>query len=204
MDKTPKLGGPGVHDMKWMAKMMSNAKKYIIIFSAFLVAGCDGGNIGVVKDGLMSMNKTLTVGEAFDKWRECEKKEWSEFKTDNGVNVVQFECDSITLGPFIFAVKDLSGDQGPYLDIVKSTFVVQWTTNKDGSSFQLEYVGDNILWADGKLAKQPVKNQISTVEDVYSNKFRYDADQLWDASGNQGQYVSKVLSQAYRQMYEGL
>ena len=142
-----------------------------------LISCGEASKVDLVKGGLMDMNKTLTIGEAFDKYGECGTRNWQEFKTENGVSIVEFQCVSKTVYPFVDAVKDLSDDNGPHLNIKDSTFIVQWSINKDGETFQLEYVGDLIQWSDGKEVEQPVEDIIANIQNVYSKaEQKYTAD----------------------------
>lgn len=59
-----------------------------------LLTGCSKSDTNIVKNGFMGDYKALTVGEAFDRWQTCDAKQsaWSEFKTQNGISVVEFQC----------------------------------------------------------------------------------------------------------------
>ncbi len=62
--------------------------------SAFIV-GCNNSEISLVKNGVMSDYKSLTVGEAFGNWQICDKSQskWDLITTSNGIKAVQYECN---------------------------------------------------------------------------------------------------------------
>ncbi|MDP8171163.1 lipoprotein [Pasteurella skyensis] len=68
-------------------------KKFILIagMTAFLTA-CNVNDIDTVKNGILELNKTLTVGEAIDNYKGCKSVKWESFKADNGTKIVQATC----------------------------------------------------------------------------------------------------------------
>ena len=63
-----------------------------IIFTTILIVlftGCfNNGNIDTVKNGTMSIDESLTIGQAFDNWNECENNKWDSIVEKNGRNIV--------------------------------------------------------------------------------------------------------------------
>ncbi len=49
-------------------------------------------NISLVKNGILKLNKTLTVGEAIDNYAGCIYTQWESFTSDNGIKIVQATC----------------------------------------------------------------------------------------------------------------
>ena len=151
--------------------------------SAFLVAALQGcgsaSDTELVKNGVMQFNKTLTVGEAFDRWSECQQKNWEEFKSDNGQRVVQFTCSARNVAAFMNKAKSMLQNESKYdhfnLTEVLSTF--QWTINKD-DSFQLQHVGTTWRWADGK--SKAVDGDAEMLKSVYSNENTFDMSSFQD------------------------
>jgi len=70
-------------------------KLLFLVAAIVLLFGLNGcaNDIDNVKDGVMDFDKTLTVGEAFDNWKACNKSQWNSFETDNGIKVVEFKCE---------------------------------------------------------------------------------------------------------------
>ena len=50
------------------------------------------GDITMVKNGVVDFNKTTTVGQVLDSWQTCMSRDWKSFKKNNGVTVVEFNC----------------------------------------------------------------------------------------------------------------
>lgn len=92
-------------------------RKLLSIFcTGIIVAGCESNsNIKLVKDGVMDNYKSLTIGVAFDNWQVCDhsKSSWEEFKTSNGIEVVQYTCTA-TLSPIVTALK--SSEEKRYVE----------------------------------------------------------------------------------------
>lgn len=60
----------------------------LILLSAYSYAD----NIKLVKNSIMSFDKSITVGQAFDNWENCKNKEWTNLKTNNQKQIVKFTC----------------------------------------------------------------------------------------------------------------
>lgn len=105
------------------------------------LAGC-GSDIDLVKGGIMEFNKTTTLGKALDNWKSCENREWEEFKTDNGVKVVQFTCQH-KVEQFMSKAKSMLSKEdqarAEHLDISSNIQTFQFTINKD-KTFQVDNV----------------------------------------------------------------
>jgi hypothetical protein len=67
----------------------------IVVGIGILLTGCDQmGNIGKVKSGILTdVSRSITVGEALDNYKYFKKTGWKEFKTDNGITVVEFNAE---------------------------------------------------------------------------------------------------------------
>ena len=88
----------------------------VVVGGYFAVLGGSlAGNTRIVKSAVLDMNKSLTIGEAFDKYSHWkERYGWTTFDAKNGVSVVEFSGTQ----------KD---EDGEYL------FVFHFAMNKDGS-----------------------------------------------------------------------
>lgn len=126
--------------------------------------------IAYVKEGILDTNKTLTVGEALDNWNSCSASEWTFIETDNGVDVVQFEClikypnflrDQKTFTSLGHKVND------SMLKVSSITQEFQFTLNKD-NTFQLHGIYETTMWDDGDIAEKEL-DLSEQLELVYSN-----------------------------------
>jgi len=150
-------------------------KNYIFGISTFmLILGLNGcsDNTDLVKDGVMNFNKTITVGEAFDNWNDCESSEWKSFKTDNNTPVVEFTCEVKDIKEFLNKAKSFlpkkEQSNASYLDIESVTKIFQWTINKD-DTFQINNVQSKMVWVDGTKSLTSLK-PMKEFRIVYNNK----------------------------------
>lgn len=129
-----------------------------IIFLSLLLVGCEGmqSSTSLVKNGTMNFNKTITIGQAFDNWKDCIDRKWDNFETDNGVKVVEFICNSKSaldnlpeMKKFIISRFNQSKND-PDLEkkieqLANLLITIQFTLNQD-DTFQLDYFG--LTWID--------------------------------------------------------
>ena len=106
-------------------------------------------------------------------------KAWEEFKSENGIRVVQFTCVKKNVAQVTKMIKETTKDNCkennslcPEFDVtsVKQTF--QWTINKD-DSFQIEHVGRTITWKDGRYFSDNY-DPLEALEQAYRNTILYD------------------------------
>jgi hypothetical protein len=67
----------------------------LLLLIALLSVGCSktgDKDIGIVKNGYMNFNNTITVGKAFDGYKYFGKKEWIAEKTAQGLRTVTFKA----------------------------------------------------------------------------------------------------------------
>lgn len=170
---------------------------------ATCIAGCGGstGDISAVKNGLLDFNKTLTIGQALDNWKNCQKSEWSEFTSDNGVKVVQFTC-SEKMETYMKTLRSYFEKNDPLISYIPDYDIktFQFTINKDGT-FQLDNVSDLTKWPDGtENAKN--QNPMEQIKIAYRNKMNYDMsvfDSFPHSNSASSEDVSWVLLYDYIQ-----
>ena len=73
-------------------------KIFALIVVLVTLTACGGGNISSVKNGVFDDYQGTTVGDAFDNWSLCESTSWSEFQTENGINMVEYRCAAAKTG----------------------------------------------------------------------------------------------------------
>lgn len=184
---------------RWKMKI-----KYLAAI-AFLVAtlqGCGSpSDTELVKNGIMQFNKTLTVGEAFDRWSECQSRKWEEFKSDNGQRVVQFTCSAKNVTAFMNKAKSILTNESKYdhfnLTEVVETF--QWTINKD-DTFQLQHVGTTWKWADGKTKE--VDGNAQMLKSVYSNENTFDMSAFKDPESLEAVKTARAYADMAYMLYD--
>lgn len=71
---------------------------FIITITTMLISGCDkiksftSSDVSLVKDGVLEMDKSLTVGKAIDNYKYFKKTQWKALKTENGKRMVVVDC----------------------------------------------------------------------------------------------------------------
>lgn len=172
-----------------------NLQKGIIfgLFLSLVMTGCSD-NTDLVKNGVMNFNKTITIGEAFNNWNNCEDSKWDSFKTDNHTKVVEFTCKKKNVKEYFSKVKNILIKQSQgykkadYLNVVSSKEIFQWTINKD-DTFQINNVQSETIWADGKKITNSV-NTIRELKNVYNNsEISFDLSDLNPVSVEQLAYM---------------
>lgn len=132
-----------------------------VIFLSLLLVGCEGmqSSTSLVKNGTMNFNKTITIGQAFDNWKDCIDRKWNNFETDNGVKVVEFTCNVqsaldnlpemkkffITYINQVKSDPDLEKKVNNIEQLANLLITIQFTLNQD-DTFQLDYFG--LTWID--------------------------------------------------------
>lgn len=62
------------------------------LIASVVVTGC-GSDIDKVKNSRSPFNEIYVIKDIFDTRKSCSKINWMEFKSDKGVNVVEYTCD---------------------------------------------------------------------------------------------------------------
>lgn len=99
-----------------------------IVMLAIGTVGCSksgGGDVGLVKNGYMDIDKSITVGQAFDGYKYFTKKEWKAYKTEQGRRMVEFN------GEFNINVPDST--QFTKDNIASSTIKLLFLINSDNT-----------------------------------------------------------------------
>jgi len=164
---------------------MKKVKLFLLVIAVMVsLSGC-GGNIDLVKNGVMDFNKTTALGKALDNWESCESRNWEEFKTDNGIQVVQFSCQH-KIVQFMSKLKSLVSKENMteaqikanHLDIASIVQTFQFTINLD-DTFQIDNVQAKIIWEDGTSSDgEPlnVSQSLERLKKAYANELEFDPD----------------------------
>jgi len=141
---------------------MNLMKKLVIgLIALFVFTGCS--DISTVKNATLEFDKSISVGDAFDKYKYFKSTKWSDLETDNGKKVVQVDCE-------IDFDKHPSGTAWK-VNLNSMSAVVQFTINKD-DTFEVTYVGTEATAKDGeKKTNDSNQQQINMfLEDLYANR----------------------------------
>lgn len=168
-------------------------KIFFTALAMIILTGC-GSDIDLVKKGVMEFNQTTTLGKALDNWKSCEKREWDEFETSNGIKVVQFTCQH-KVKKFMAKTKSLLSkeDQAKahYLDIYSNTQTFQFTINHD-NTFQINSVTTKTKWNDGKTFED-TQEPVAQLKSAYSNKDSFNTKELNKVVAEQIAYVFSII-----------
>ena len=137
----------------------------VIVLSIFMITGCSN-DVSTIKNGTLEFDKSITVGQAFDKYKYFSSTKWKSFSTDNGKKIVEVKGDF----------------KNEYLQHMKwedkfasASLIVQFTINKD-DTFEISALAFDILTRNGDKKREDVgasltKRQFNTfLKELYNNK----------------------------------
>ena len=178
-----------------------------VAFTSMLQAcGTKASDIELVKSGIMEFYKTLTVGEAFDRWDDCKDYKWTEFQTSNGQRIVQFDCNVKDAHEFLkkVATSDSVSDElnKSHLKFKELVSSFQWVINKD-DTFQVSRVSSKWTWEDGKTLVTPADIGPS-LQSVYNNEATFDMSSLRDLGTDESTLDELKTVMGYDRLMYGL
>ena len=144
---------------------------FITIVMIFFTGCFNQDPIKILKDGTMSIDESLTIGQAFDNWEECENNKWNSIVEKNGRNIVEFNCDLKNIKSEIKTLFDnntITKNEFSLLDLKNAQFKVRWEINTDKKSFKIDDIKITYLWMDD-LEKTYNINPLF-LESIYKNK----------------------------------
>lgn len=141
-------------------------KKLIIVsFTAVMFIGC-GDDVSTIKNGTLEFDKSITVGQAFDKYKYFSSTKWKNFSTDNGKKIVEVKGD--------FKNEYLQ-DMELEDQFVSASLIVQFTINKD-DTFKISALALDFLTRNGDKKRQDIGANLTARElntllsELYNNK----------------------------------
>jgi hypothetical protein len=148
-------------------------RKRVILICIFLLlfgACSNSDEINLVKNGILELDKSLTVGEAFENYKYFSDVKWEAFKTDNGRRVVQ-----------VTGILDLDkypeGSVWKKQGIKEAGVIFQFLILKDGEHFEIHTYGLKLVSEDGREktlgASEMGLNQIQllkNLKEIYDNQ----------------------------------
>lgn len=144
----------------------------VLIIAMATLAGCDkaksltNSDVSLVKTGTLEFDKSLTVGQAIDKYRYFKKTDWELLKEDNGRRVVQTTAD-------IDVMKHPDINLAKIPELKSAFYKFQFIINQD-KTFQLGWCGFGAEKTDGsKIEPDKSVNLIrcvNTLKEIYANE----------------------------------
>jgi hypothetical protein len=97
------------------------------------IAGCGkvpgfGGDVALVKNGYLGNEKSITVGQIFDKYKYFKSTSWKALKSERGQRIVEFTGEIDLNHPDI---KSVFGNIMDLNNLESSTKIVQFIINAD-------------------------------------------------------------------------
>lgn len=158
-----------------------------------------------VKNYVLDLNKSITIGDAFDNFSDCENPEWKELMTSNNAELVEFNCDiiserkffnenilkikanSLKIDPIISTVfltqgislEELNANK-PFMDVSNFKMIAQFIINKD-NTIEVAYLSEKTLWKNGKeyepsVSQEYINNTLKNI--IYKNKDFFKVENL--------------------------
>ena len=142
-------------------------RKILLLAVLWSLLGCNkiSNDVDIVKNGTMSLDKSLTVGQAIDNYKYFKSTKWESTKSDNGRNLVN-------------ATGTLDVSRFPYLNTyeipeLKSAYITfQFIVTRD-KTFDMKWCGIGFESNDGKK-KEPeqqanLQECTNTLREIYNN-----------------------------------
>jgi len=148
-------------------------------------------NLKLVKNGIMSFNRTLSIGDAFDNWNSCQTRKWKSFESTNGVKMVEFSCNAKDVKVWTKNIVNslVSKKMIPSINLKKLNRTFRWTINRD-NTFQINTIKTTLEWEDGKKVIFPSQNFQRAMQNVYEDKQLVNTNAL-------NQYEIRFLTESY-------
>ncbi len=195
-----------ISDNFWSDAIKEIKSKLVGLFFVFCVVSVyffwfgDYSNIRLVKNGTLTIDSDVTVGDAFEGYKYFKTRKWKFFKDSQKRQVVEFNgvydydkfigttvCTGLEFTPnmtratTVQLTANMVNKTRKSLEDIKSTYVIQFTISKDNKSFQARYSGIEITRITSKIPnlsediqKVPVKTikdvNLSTLKKIYSNE----------------------------------
>lgn len=149
-------------------------RKILIILITLGISSCSQppSKIDIIKNTVLKIDKSRTIGDVFDKYEGCLNREWIQFNTKKEEKIVQFSC---YLTPSFFKQEIKQPEDGE----ITYKLIFQFKMNGDTfdsifSGFKLNYYADADTSLYGKTAKPVQKSKVGS----YSNfRIKNEKDQ---------------------------
>jgi hypothetical protein len=139
-------------------KVYFNKNILSLLIAAFFIIGCENSDIYSVKNGYLNDFKTITVGEAFDKYKYFTDVKWDSFKTDNGTKIVE--------------VKGYLNEDSNSSKKLENYLLTQFTINQSDNTFEISYMGLMIKDKNNKEKEISFNSKLTdfTLYKIYNNE----------------------------------
>ena len=136
------------------------------------VLGCGKDPVELVKTGILDMDKTVTVGDAFQAYKFFQNPRWNKVETEQKKIIVEFRGDvkfeSYDGLKFQYFTIDKDIIQKAKSAVKNFTFLTQFAINKDGKAFEIQYAGYEVLNKNGET-KDIKADDLEPVKNIFKN-----------------------------------
>ena len=131
---------------------------------AVALTGC-GGNKKLVANGYLEIDKSITIKQALEGYRDFEHVEWQEVETENGKQLVQINCTlSDSVADYYRRMSSTTG----YANVKEMAVCFQFLINHD-NTFDLSYMGYEIINGT-QIIEEAISNSSSKLQKIYNNR----------------------------------
>ncbi len=180
-----KLGGIALGVRRNTTRRRIGARLALAGIVGILMCSCGvgGGNVALVKKGVLEANQKTTVGEALDNYGFFRSCKWESGKTANGIEFVN------AVGDLDMDKLNVWGQEGNKGEVTGLVATFQFAINRDGKTFEHTYSDVKAVMKDGGLAD--IHDLVKT---VYDNNRKPDAEKkVMPISSGQGQRLFNAL-----------
>lgn len=147
----------------------------LLTISFLMVACFGGGDISLVKSGVLGIDDSITVGEAIDNYKYFKDVKWESFKTENGRRVVQ-----VTGNLNLNDLKNVSKNKWMVEGLLKKGYIkadviFQFLISKDGKKFRLYTEAVDFYKKDGTIEHG---NDLSLSDALHDLKLIYNNESI--------------------------
>lgn len=140
-------------------------KLAIVSLMAMILVGCGDGT-STVKNGTLDFDKSITVGQAFDKYKYFSSTKWRSFTTDNGRKIVEVQG--------VFKNEYLQHMQWEDR-FASASLIVQFKMNQD-DTFEISAIAFDFLTRNGDKQRSDIGTSLTVrqfnnfLKELYNNK----------------------------------
>ncbi|ACL06479.1 hypothetical protein Dalk_4802 [Desulfatibacillum aliphaticivorans] len=166
---------------------LRNAAVWVVLVCLTLaIGGCSQNPVDLVKTGVLKMDESVTVGDAFNGYHYFDVSDWQTFQDSQNRQVVQFNAsfnydkfaDSEFEGIKLTAERLKEGKAK--MGDITMTYTAQFSISKDGETFSLSYSGFHMSGTNAQTGEKVEfdlpDEEYYALQCIYGNK---PVPQVW-------------------------
>ncbi|GMT48649.1 MAG: hypothetical protein IEMM0008_0188 [bacterium] len=156
---------------------MKKAMLMILLSLVISLVHCGGGgNISLVKKGLLDFDKSKTVGEAFDNYKYFKGLKWDSFKSEDERDIVEviaeYNIEKALKAMEAMELENIKAVRRGFDKIKKVIVTFQFRINKD-NTFEVHWYGAKYYGKNGKKVEKNLSSEsdiTNVLEGIYDNE----------------------------------